>query len=44
MELEIIYTVTDELQKSPQPRSYGNLHISHDSFVAVDYSPLPEWK
>ena len=41
--LEIIYTATDEYHNPQNPRFYGNLLVSHDSFVAVDCSTLQEW-
>tara|TARA_R100001129_G_scaffold156085_1_gene119226 strand:- start:309 stop:446 length:138 start_codon:yes stop_codon:yes gene_type:complete len=42
-DLEIIYTATDEYHNPQNPRFYGNLLVSHDSFVAVDCSTLQEW-
>jgi hypothetical protein len=39
MKLELIYTVTDEHPYPQKARFYGNLLVSHDSFVAVDCTP-----
>ena len=43
MKLEIIYTAANESQYPQKPRFYGNLLVSYDSFVAVDYTPLPKF-